>query len=409
MRGRAGACVGGLSERVSAAGAEAVSWLLGETLGFVWAVCALFAGLLPGGPAWVRRWEGEAEDRWWWRAYGLGASRAERRSHAKDKIGLRVLFAFPRWAREGFAPLRRTLDAVGLAPGYTEALDGLAAAPTVAAGLRELGLQRCSEWLWRSASISTGPSRTTHPLCRPIFFIPGLEARPFYREPLKTFPGLQELEEQCSVVQAELEAAVASGALKSYVIPPNGQSSSLQKVEGWRTLPFISVHGKVQADVVQQCPRTWKLLNQVPGFIPETLCMFSSVNPGGRIRSHAGLTNGAVRVHLGLKVPEPGKTVLRVGDEVSTWEEGKCICFNDAFDHEVWNFGSKTRIVLFFDVWHPDLTPADIRAMEPSWRVLRTYGEVAARYERESKEVHASEPAPEAWMDAPSPSDRKQR
>ena len=31
---------------------------------------------------------------------------------------------------------------------------------------RELGLQRCSEWLWRSASISTGPSRTTQWWCQ---------------------------------------------------------------------------------------------------------------------------------------------------------------------------------------------------------------------------------------------------
>lgn len=378
-------------------------WAAAELLGLAWAAVAVAAAAVPGGRAWVRRWECEAEDRWWWRAYGLGASAKERAGHLRAKVGLRALFAFPRRVRERWPPLRRAIDAVGLSPGYTEALDGLAAAPTVAKGLRELRLRKCSEWLWKAGSVSAAPSRTTHPLCRPIFFVPGLEARPFYRNPLKTFPGLRELEAHVGTIQKELEAAVATGAMKSYVIPPNGQSSSLQKVEGWRTLPLISVHGEVQEEVVRQCPRTWDLLNKVPGFIPDTLCMFSSINPSGRIRSHAGLTNAAVRVHLGIKVPEPAKTVIRVGDEVSTWEEGKCICFNDAFDHEVWNFGSKTRIVLFFDVWHPDLTPADVKAMAPSWKLLRTYGEVAARYEREAKEVHASEPAPEDWMDAPSP------
>ena len=393
----------GVWQRVWGVLIEMELWAAAELQGLAWTVVAVAAALVPGGGAWVRQWECEAEDRWWWRTYGLGASPQERATHLRAKMGLRGLFAFPRRVRERWPPLRRMIDAVGLSPGYTEALDGLAAAPTVAKGLRELGLRKCSEWLWKAGSVSAAHSRTTHPLCRPIFFVPGLEARPFYRNPLKTFPGLRELEAHVGTIQRELEAAVACGALKSYVIPPNGQRSSLQKVEGWRTLPFVSVHGKVQEKVVRQCPRTWELLNKVPGFIPDTLCMFSSVNPGGRIRSHAGLTNAAVRVHLGIKVPEPANTVIRVGDEVSTWEEGKCICFNDAFDHEVWNFGSKTRIVLFFDVWHPDLTPADVKAMAPSWKLLRMYGEVAARYEQEAKELHASEPAPEDWMDAPSP------
>ena len=54
---------------------------------------------------------------------------------------------------------------------------------------------------------------------------------------------------------------------------------------------------------------------------------------------------------------------MRVGSETRSWEEGKCLVFDDSFEHEVWNAGQGTRIVLVLDVWHPDLTGAEVWAM----------------------------------------------
>ena len=34
-------------------------------------------------------------------------------------------------------------------------------------------------------------------------------------------------------------------------------------------------------------------------------------------------------------VPEPAKSVIRVGPKVRTWEQGKILAFNDAYDHQV--------------------------------------------------------------------------
>lgn len=43
-----------------------------------------------------------------------------------------------------------------------------------------------------------------------------------------------------------------------------------------------------------------------------------------------------------------------------TVEEGKCLVFDDSFEHEAWNDDSDhSRIVLIVDVWHPDLTPEE--------------------------------------------------
>jgi len=63
-------------------------------------------------------------------------------------------------------------------------------------------------------------------------------------------------------------------------------------------------------------------------------------------------------------VPE-GQCRLRVGEETRTLEAGKPIVFDDSFEHEAWNDDpGATRIVLIFDVWHPDLQPKEIKFME---------------------------------------------
>jgi aspartyl/asparaginyl beta-hydroxylase (cupin superfamily) len=44
---------------------------------------------------------------------------------------------------------------------------------------------------------------------------------------------------------------------------------------------------------------------------------------------------------------------IRVDEEVFGWEEGKCVVFDDYFEHEVWNDTDEQRVVLFFDVDRP--------------------------------------------------------
>jgi aspartyl/asparaginyl beta-hydroxylase (cupin superfamily) len=44
---------------------------------------------------------------------------------------------------------------------------------------------------------------------------------------------------------------------------------------------------------------------------------------------------------------------IRVDKEIFGWEEGKCVVFDDYFEHEVWNDTDEQRVVLFFDVDRP--------------------------------------------------------
>jgi aspartyl/asparaginyl beta-hydroxylase (cupin superfamily) len=55
---------------------------------------------------------------------------------------------------------------------------------------------------------------------------------------------------------------------------------------------------------------------------------------------------------------------LRVGSTSRTWQRGRCLLFDDAFDHEAWNYGSRDRTVLIVDVWHPDLSEDEVILLE---------------------------------------------
>ena len=39
---------------------------------------------------------------------------------------------------------------------------------------------------------------------------------------------------------------------------------------------------------------------------------------------------------------------------------GKSYVFDDSFEHEAWHHGDSTRIVLIFDIWHPDFSDEEV-------------------------------------------------
>lgn len=86
------------------------------------------------------------------------------------------------------------------------------------------------------------------------------------------------------------------------------------------------------------------------------------MTPGTHISTHCGPHNFKLRTHLGLVIPEGA--VIRVGKEEQPWAEGKCMVFDDSFDHEVWNKSDSIRMVLILDMWNPSLTKEEALALE---------------------------------------------
>ena len=188
------------------------------------------------------------------------------------------------------------------------------------------------------------------PLQRPVEYLPGASAQPVY-DPAG-FWFVEHLESSYPKIRAELDAVVdprRHGFLP--VEEPLLDAGTWDQVvlyEAGRRQDAACAAFPVLADVVEQIPEATTL---GPGVVT-----LSWLNPGAHIVPHCGRTNGQLRVHLGLRVP-PGAE-LRVGAERLRWQEGRCIVFDDSFEHEVWHDGTEPRIVLLLDVLYPGLDEA---------------------------------------------------
>ena len=94
-----------------------------------------------------------------------------------------------------------------------------------------------------------------------------------------------------------------------------------------------------------------RVLAVIPGC---TTAFFSILSPRKKIPPHRGAWAGVLRMHLGLIVPEPRKRCrIRIADQVHTWQEGRCLVFDDTYNHQVWNNTDGYRVVLFVDFERP--------------------------------------------------------
>jgi aspartyl/asparaginyl beta-hydroxylase (cupin superfamily) len=172
---------------------------------------------------------------------------------------------------------------------------------------------------------------------------------------VEDFPWVRNLETNWSAIRAELDEL-----LKQPEALPNFQDVSkdqyvLSKDDKWKTF-FLFGFGFKQQSNCLKCPETTKMMEQIPGM---KSAMFSILAPGKHIKAHRGPYKGVLRCHLGLIVPEPKDAIrIRVGTDIRLWEEGKCMIFDDTFEHEVWHEGTSDRVVLFIDFVRPLRQPA---------------------------------------------------
>jgi aspartate beta-hydroxylase len=135
----------------------------------------------------------------------------------------------------------------------------------------------------------------------------------------------------------------------------------------WTLLPFYFMGAKLP--FASACPRTAAVIADLPRAAHDYAwadALLSAHAPGTHLTPHASVDNLRVRCHLGIEVPK--ECGLRVGGDVLEWQEGKCLFFQDSFEHETWNRSSRRRVVLVVDVWHPDLTDVEIRVLTAGFR-----------------------------------------
>lgn len=195
----------------------------------------------------------------------------------------------------------------------------------------------------------------------------------FYDTALFPFTAL--LEGSWRVIRAELDALTG----EEFIDWPE---HSLYGERGWKTFGLYAF-GQRQPEGCARCPQTEKLVRQIPGLM---MAGFSRLAPGAHIvphRGYEGYSGYVLRVHLGLDVP--ADCAIRVGTETRSWQEGKCLVFDDSFEHEAWNRGDRTRTVLLCDflnplrrrplLLNPKFTPELIRYIEQEHLPTRGLGQ----------------------------------
>ncbi len=199
------------------------------------------------------------------------------------------------------------------------------------------------------------------------FHYPGLVEREFH--PRSRFAWLAELEAATAVIRAEMQAALVStrAALVPYL-----EYQEHEALAQWRTLnrnpDWTALHllkqGQPVAENSALCPQTMTLLARLPqpaisGASPNA--MFSLLAPHTTIPPHTGVNNARLVCHLPLVVPDG--CWFRVGAETRQWREGEAFVFDDTIEHEAANPSEHLRVVLIFDLWHPDLGMAEQQAV----------------------------------------------
>jgi aspartate beta-hydroxylase len=188
------------------------------------------------------------------------------------------------------------------------------------------------------------------PLQRPVDYLPGLPGQPVH-DP-ERFWFTAHLEAHYPQMRAEVDA-VLSDPERAFA----SVDEPLLRAGRWDQVVLFEA-GRRQEAACALLPVTAAVVEQIPEattFGPGVVTL-SLMQPGSHVRPHCGRTNGQLRVHLGLRVP--GGETLRVGQELLTWQEGRCLVFDDSFEHEVWHEGTADRVVLIFDMAHPDLDDA---------------------------------------------------
>lgn len=195
---------------------------------------------------------------------------------------------------------------------------------------------------------------------------PDLTCHAFW--PRVQFPWLERIEAEVDAIRDEFEAVMAHRAaeLVPYVrYPigvPLGHWATLNDSRDWTAIHLLD-RGQVTANAAH-CPRTLALLSDLPqpdmaGAGPNA--MFSLLAPGTHIPPHTGVANTRLVCHLPLVVPPD--CWFRVGTQHRTWHEGKAFVFDDTVEHEAMNASDRLRVILIFDIWHPDLTASDRNAV----------------------------------------------
>jgi len=212
------------------------------------------------------------------------------------------------------------------------------------------------------------------------FYYPQLPQRPFFAR--EDFAWVAKLEAAAPAIRAELETMLASEAgLVPYVAAdPDRPAKRHLLLDDPRWSAFHLYRGGAPVpENAARCPATMAALAELPlplirGRAP--IAMFSVLRAGTHIPPHNGMINTRLICHLPIIAPQGCR--LRVGNEIRAVESGRTMIFDDTIEHEAWNDGDATRVVLLFEIWRPELDDSEKAALTALFQAIDAYAPAQA-------------------------------
>ena len=186
----------------------------------------------------------------------------------------------------------------------------------------------------------------------------GGKRRPAFFNVAASYPELNQLTQNYSAIQAELDRVLQSQVVlpEYHEVDPGERKISAGTTQKWRVFMLYILGHKPESNR-QTCPETARLLDGIPNLVQ---AFFSILEPGKSIPLHEGPYYGYLRYHLALRVPTDNPPCIIVNSQKHVWKEGEAVLFDDSWPHEVINRSNDRRIVLIVDVmrrmpWLPTL------------------------------------------------------
>ena len=151
----------------------------------------------------------------------------------------------------------------------------------------------------------------------------------------------------------------------------NEGQNLINRKHAWKEL-YIYENGQFNGGLCKEIfPITCNLLRSaIFDLHPQGHVKFSKIYPNSYVYPHSGGSNSKLRGHLGVTVSENARQFAKMtiaGRKIG-WKEGKVFLFDDTYEHSVEYTGTGNekgdgRIVLIFDVFHPDVKRSDRKKM----------------------------------------------
>ena len=214
--------------------------------------------------------------------------------------------------------------------------------------------ERLQEFIYR---MSKGEAFTSDsPNQQPYFYYPYLNTQPWY-DP-SAYEATKILENSYDKIRQEMYSVLyKKTGFIPYIVDKARQEDGVKgDMNVFHLRDAFTINPEKLANNRALCPKTTEIVDALPR--TGEVALFSALNPGTHLTPHCGAENLRQTIHLAITIPKGCQ--ITVDGVSANWQEGKCIMFDDSYLHEAFNESEITRFVLLLDVWHPDLTDAEI-------------------------------------------------